>query len=428
MLVLSIILISIMQAYLGYDSNRDFVDDVQRELQPLLRQSQKEIINDDWLEGFTRFSHFNIYIEPSEKALNKHGKEYLGEFDTTQVFILPDGRMQAWIVLPNKQGYVVAEDYADMDISVLNKIYGFTSEDYLENNAYELLILLTLLVMAIVVLVIAKTIEKPIEALQNVQLQFSSGNSDIRANENVPTPVDELSKNFNLMAQKIQIQIKDNQVMTHAISHELRTPLARMQLALGILQMKGASFSEQERSLIGDLDTYIEEMDKLTKTVLTLGKVQFQNIHNLQMVDVDALIEKRIDKIANAEMLCHMDLHSQSMLKILPMHLQLLVDNLVKNAQRYGDKQISVCSYIENEHFVLSVSDDGEGINANQSKEIFTAFARLDTSRSRETGGFGLGLAIVESVVRHYNGDISVETSELGGAQFICRLPINVSE
>ena len=425
MLILAIILIAIMQTYFGYDGKRDFVNDVYQELKPVLIQSNKGKFNQRTVEAFASSSNFRIFIEPNLKAKKNNKNEYLGEHRKTSVFILPDGRLQAWIFLQSLPGYLVVEDYAEIEKGLFfNKMEGLTSEDYLENYAYELLILLTLIVMSVVVLMIAKAIEKPIEALQQAQLKFSSGKTDIRANEDVPSPVDGLAKNFNLMAEKIETQIKDNQVMTHAISHELRTPLTRMQFALGILQTKKTALTESEQALLGDLDTYIEDMDKLTKTILTLGNVQHQRLNTLSLVDADKFIQERISKLTKRDKNFSIELQSDSMLSILPMHFQLLVDNLVNNAQQYGDKMVSITSYIENGYFVLTVADDGLGITEDQSKKIFNAFARLDTSRSRETGGFGLGLAIVESIVRRYQGHIKVEPSSLGGAGFTCWLPL----
>jgi two-component system sensor histidine kinase RstB len=103
--------------------------------------------------------------------------------------------------------------------------------------------------------------------------------------------------------------------------------------------------------------------------------------------------------------------------------LDRLLDNLVGNALRYSQQQIRIRLSQESGWNMLTVEDDGPGVPAEQRATIFDAFVRLDPSRDRATGGFGLGLAIVQGIMLAHQGRASVESSALGGACFICRWP-----
>jgi len=105
-----------------------------------------------------------------------------------------------------------------------------------------------------------------------------------------------------------------------------------------------------------------------------------------------------------------------------PRYLQLIVDNLVKNACLYANASVKISLKNTADCYSIIVEDDGEGISPLQREQVLDAFTRLDNSRSRQTGGFGLGLAIVNTIVKTMGGEINIETSKLGGAMFIIEL------
>ena len=100
-----------------------------------------------------------------------------------------------------------------------------------------------------------------------------------------------------------------------------------------------------------------------------------------------------------------------------------VLDNLVQNALRYANQQVLVIFTKDKNNYVLIVEDDGTGIPKTERTHIFDAFSRLDASRDRASGGFGLGLAIAERIVKGHQGNISIQSSELGGAKFEVQFP-----
>ncbi|VAW88258.1 hypothetical protein MNBD_GAMMA18-1044, partial [hydrothermal vent metagenome] len=99
------------------------------------------------------------------------------------------------------------------------------------------------------------------------------------------------------------------------------------------------------------------------------------------------------------------------------------VGNLLQNAKRYAQNRVCIAFTQDNENYQITVDDDGAGIPEYERKHVFEAFKRLDASRDRGTGGYGLGLAIVQRICQWHNGVVTVEDSSLGGARFIISWP-----
>jgi signal transduction histidine kinase len=109
-----------------------------------------------------------------------------------------------------------------------------------------------------------------------------------------------------------------------------------------------------------------------------------------------------------------------------PRLMELALSNLVVNACRHARRRIAVTVIAQGDHYRISVEDDGEGIPVDQRKHVFKAYTRLDTSRNRDSGGYGLGLAIVARVAALHGGNAAASASEtLGGAKFTLEWPLH---
>jgi two-component system sensor histidine kinase RstB len=107
-----------------------------------------------------------------------------------------------------------------------------------------------------------------------------------------------------------------------------------------------------------------------------------------------------------------------------PRLMELALSNLLVNACRHARRRIAVAVTREGDHYRITVEDDGEGIPVDQRKNVFKAYTRLDTSRNRDSGGYGLGLAIVARVAALHGGNATAAASEaLGGAKFTLEWP-----
>ncbi len=99
--------------------------------------------------------------------------------------------------------------------------------------------------------------------------------------------------------------------------------------------------------------------------------------------------------------------------------------NLLDNAQRHAERRVAVSLSSDGKEAVVGVSDDGPGVPEDERSRIFDRFVRLDESRARDTGGAGLGLAVVKAIAAEHGGTVSVSASDLGGAAFEVVLPVS---
>ncbi len=233
------------------------------------------------------------------------------------------------------------------------------------------------------------------------------------------TSLTTLAQNLKAMASRIRQLIENQKGFTNALSHEIRTPLARMKFALAV-------DSENNKSAI-ELD--IAEIDRLIDAMLDYARLDQAEIE-LQPFATPAaewLAQFRGGLTGTAVTLAIEPVVGIDNLTMDPHLMALAVSNLLVNAERYAASEVRLSLTSEKVGGqtinTLSVDDDGDGVSAENQAAIFKAFARLDTSRNRETGGYGLGLAIVARIAELHAGGVRVGRSELGGAGFTLRWP-----
>jgi two-component system sensor histidine kinase RstB len=249
------------------------------------------------------------------------------------------------------------------------------------------------------------------------------GEGDLRARINLAetSSLQRLGRAFDQMANNIQEVIASKKRLTDNVAHELRTPLVRLRYRLEMLEPPPPD--EVQQGIVRD----ISHLENLIDEMLTYARLDRPQL----TLDYQTF--------SPAEWLLHHQSDWQTLLNGKRLHiaaipdawrwhgdiklLDRLVDNLVGNALRYSQQQIQIALFQEPGWNILKVEDDGPGIPAEQRATIFDAFVRLDPSRDRATGGFGLGLAIVQGIMLAHQGRASVESSALGGACFICRWP-----
>lgn len=289
----------------------------------------------------------------------------------------------------------------------------------------ESVILTTLLILLAIFL--ALTIYWPVKQLQQQihkliasQRYFGQGNLNIRADENIQRPINLLAQSFNQMAQDISDNVKERDIFAQAIPHEVRTPLSRIQLASGLARKK--SDSQDVHSLLDDIDNYVGDINQLISQIVEFSRIAANKENHKdeeQTVNVEKFIRSRVTLFSqgiDTNIQCLTTVTSQ--LTTNPVYLRLLIDNFIKNAINYAKSRVVIRIGAQSNQLVISVEDDGPGIPEQDRENIFIPFARLDKSRTRATGGLGLGLAIAKAASDKMNGDITVDDANLGGAKF----------
>jgi len=257
--------------------------------------------------------------------------------------------------------------------------------------------------------------------------QLADGNFETRVPEAKSSMVKPMVNTFNMMAQKVKQLLEAHKELTNAVAHELRTPLARSKFALQILEgiddlEKRAKYQEQIKSDIGELEALINEMLLYSSMENTQPDMLFEstNINDIVQAQVEQYqhYQGDIELVANTAVYAECDGH----------FIDRALNNYIANAVKYGHDKIRISIEKDEEFCTLTVEDNGEGVSDQFKAVVFDAFSRGDESRNRETGGFGLGLAIVSRIMHWHGGLAGIKDSDLGGAAFYLKWPLKTVE
>ena len=307
--------------------------------------------------------------------------------------------------------------YMDNDVDFLKEI----------NKVITSIGIVMVLITIFIAILISNNISKPVEVVSNMANLIGGGDYDnkIDYDSNI-VEIDVLIKSINNLSAKLEEQENLRKRLTTDISHELRTPLTSIQTHLEAM-IDGIWEPDTER-----LNSVNEEVIRLTnlvnqlqnlakfdseKSKLNLAKV---NVKNLIMNVVYNNQGKALEKNINIE--C--DLESIDSYLDKDKISQVIV-NLLSNAIRYTNNggKIFISSYKENNNLKIQFKDNGIGIPKENIKYIFERFYRVDESRSKNTGGIGVGLTIVKSIIDLHQGTIEVRSELNKGSEFIVILP-----
>ncbi len=233
------------------------------------------------------------------------------------------------------------------------------------------------------------------------------------------TQLTSLAGNLDDMSARLSGLIQSQKELIAALSHEMRTPLARIRFALAVIE-NNADVTLKAR--IDDLNDDVQEIDQLIATMLDYARLDHPDLRmNWQPVPVEPWLAEVRDKLHHPGKTLELVTDDGLDAVWMDPHLMgLAVSNLLGNAGRYAKSRIRCRVGTSDGYWRIEVHDDGEGIPASERESVFKAFTRLDDSRNRDTGGYGLGLAIVSRIVELHAGSVSVgESAALGGARFV---------
>ncbi len=255
---------------------------------------------------------------------------------------------------------------------------------------------------------------------------FGQGDFSMRSTLSKHSILRALSETFNDMTDRIQRLISSHKELTNAVSHELRTPLAR--LRFGMEMLRSSSNEADRKRYMASMNADIDELDQLVVELLTYARFDRDKPElKFQRQAIKPWLETLIRQTKTGEEHLSISLKtSTSNPKHAHFEARLMaraVGNLLQNAKRYAQTKVCITVAQDSQNYQIMVDDDGTGIPEHEREPIFEAFKRLDASRDRGTGGYGLGLAIVQRICQWHNGTITVENSPLGGARFIICWP-----
>jgi signal transduction histidine kinase len=206
-------------------------------------------------------------------------------------------------------------------------------------------------------------------------------------------------------------------------SHELRSPLATLTAALEVIEADTTGKAWRELRQV--METETDRMRQLVEDLLLLAKADDTGIRMRQTdVDLDDLVESEIKRLRNSkpELTVKGDVHPVRVTGD-PARLSQVLRNLVDNAARAAHTTVMLTTSEREGCAIITVEDDGDGIPEEDRQRVFERFVRLDTSRSRMSGGSGLGLSIAREITRAHHGTITLTSSPTGGTTATVTLP-----
>jgi two-component system OmpR family sensor kinase len=254
-------------------------------------------------------------------------------------------------------------------------------------------------------------------------------------NANTHTEMGRVADAINVMLERIQSGFAELQASESRLrrfvsdaSHELRTPIAAVS-AYAQLFKYGATRSEPEMGrVMSGIEHETSRMARLVEDLLVLARFDEERESVYELVE---LVGLTMESVATARLVgpqWPIDVEAIDVVEVMgdPLALRQVVDNLLKNVRAHTPSGTAVTVRVRQvgHEAVIEVEDEGPGLTDYDAELVFERFFRADPSRSRDTGGAGLGLAIVASIVRSHAGRVDVRRGRAGGADFLVTLPL----
>lgn len=265
----------------------------------------------------------------------------------------------------------------------------------------------------IAVLWIGGRLARPLAELRAAAAGFSRDSAASPIVEQGPSDIRRLIAAFNAMRTRITAMLDEKDRMLGAIGHDLRTPLASLRVRSELVE------DEAERARMA---ATIDEMNRTLDDILSLARLGRPSEPE-QRVDLPGLIDSVIDEFEDLGADVTFGEADRLAVTMRPTLIKRALRNLIENALKYGERA-RIAVRPDGARALVEVDDDGPGIPEGEIERMFEPFTRLEASRSRETGGSGLGLALARAIVQAHGGTLELSNRPDGGLRATMALPV----
>tara|TARA_R110000737_G_scaffold112830_4_gene145986 strand:+ start:19176 stop:20579 length:1404 start_codon:yes stop_codon:yes gene_type:complete len=297
-------------------------------------------------------------------------------------------------------------------------------------------IAIPVVISTILLWLLARSLTKPLIAMQKAAAQFGDGDFGTRV-ALIAQRNDEIGAcavSFNLMADKLEQNIGAHQRLMADVSHELRSPMTRLQIALGLAQQEPINEQVLHKHL-QRCELEVARLDEMIANVLSLSRLE-NTISQMELMTVDlqqllTLCIEDAQYIANEKSITIAFHHQGTVLINADANLlSSAISNILINAIKYSHKgdQVLVSLNTSSQYFIIDIMDSGIGVPANDLAKLFEPFYRVAQARDRATGGTGLGMAIAKQAVVAHNGNIRAQNNSENGLTVTIELPLEISK
>jgi two-component system, OmpR family, sensor kinase len=287
---------------------------------------------------------------------------------------------------------------------------------------------LVLLVVATSSLLLAWSLVRPLRKLASAARAFGEGDRGARADVRRPDEIGDVARAFDDMADRVTQLLRSEKELLANISHELRTPLARIRVAVDLATEGDATVA---REALVDIAEDLDELERLLSDVLTAARLDLADepskvaglpplrLSSVDLHDIVRLAASRF-RTAHPARVLELDLDHPDHPATLegdPVLLRRAVDNLLENAEKYTENPeapIVLRTLRTDRNLRIEIIDQGIGIAPTDLPNLFQPFFRADKSRTRKTGGLGLGLPLAQRIAEAHAGTASITSTSQG--------------
>jgi len=281
---------------------------------------------------------------------------------------------------------------------------------------------LAVLVSGVACFGLSRLITNRIKALQSASRRLANGELDTRlqVRERGGDETDELARDFNTMAAQLQERMQVQKRLLGDVSHELRSPLTRLRIAVALAQEKPGQGPEY-------LQRIEQEAERLEELI---GQLLSSHEHDIRLdthVDLVALLQQlcadaNFEGHAAGKQFRFSTATQQALVDSSADLLHKSFDNILRNALQHTPENslVSIALTVTEGGYQVAIEDQGPGVPENALEDIFTEFYRVDNARTRESGGYGLGLSIARRAIRQHGGDVTANNTGSGLRVTVC--------
>lgn len=284
------------------------------------------------------------------------------------------------------------------------------SPDFLKTERSIILLIIFISFVILLLYFLLRKIFNPLKQLTTAVQQIGDGNYSVKLPVERSDELGELAESINEMSNKIDNSIKSKEQLLIDVSHELRSPLTRIKLGLEV--------DSSKEKIIED----VNEMERMVTSLLENYKADsgFSEVKPAK-TEVISLLEDTISEYESYERIRLVKTNDEIYIQGDFEKLQIVFRNLIDNALKYSAGKIEINAEENKESVVIRFKDSGSGIAEEDLKYIFEPFYRADRSRSRRTGGFGLGLSICKKIIDAHKAEITINSKINEGTEVVLK-------
>ena len=326
--------------------------------------------------------------------------------------------LKEFVKYPSVADVSTAPQYITLYVQVHNRVMEFTVHKtrFYAISTYILFgwVLVSAILLATISMLFMRNQVRPIQRLA-IAMEYL-GRDQTRGESLKPRgalEVRQATHSFNKMRERITRHLKQRTDMLSGISHDLRTPLTRMKLQLSMMQK-----TPDVEELLND----INEMENMIGTYLDFAKGD--NKEASQPTNISQLIDDACKNWQRQGMMVSSSIVPDIITELKPNGFTRCLNNLIGNSCKYASQvNVSLAVNTYDNTLIINVDDNGPGIPESERETIFRPFKRLEDSRNQNTGGVGLGLSIVQSVINAHGGTVTLHDSPVGGLRATIIIP-----